>query len=83
MKTRIKVLALALSLSGFWTAVAEAAPAQKGPAMVPIAVCNDGMTMKGTNPAEHRGACSGHGGVASWADGSPVKSHARKTSYSK
>ena len=80
MKTKMTILALSLSM--FWTALAFAAPA-KGPEMVPVAVCNDGQTMKGTNPSEHRGACSGHGGVASWADGSPVKSHAKKTSYSK
>lgn len=76
---KVRMLGLVVALSGFWTAVAFAAPAP----MVPVAVCNDGMTMKGTNPHEHRGACSGHGGVASWADGSPVKSHAKKTSYSK
>lgn len=78
MKTKMTVLALSLSM--FWTALAFAAPA-KGPAMVPVAVCNNGKTMYGTNPSEHRGACSGNGGVASFADGSPVKSHARKTQY--
>lgn len=81
MKTKIKIVTMVLALAGFWTAVANAAPA--APKMVPVAKCNDGQTMNGTNPAEHRGACSGHGGVASWADGSPVKSHAKRSSYSK
>jgi hypothetical protein len=76
MKTKMMILTLALS--GFWTAVAFAAPADN---KVPVAVCQDGKTMYGQSASEHRGACSGHGGVASWADGSEVKSHARKTSY--
>jgi hypothetical protein len=43
-----------------------------------VAVCNDGKTYYAkTN--EHRGACSGHGGVKSWADGSPVKSKSKST----
>lgn len=46
----------------------------------PLATCNDGKTMY-SSTGDHRGACSGHGGVASWADGSPVKSHERKTEY--
>lgn len=78
MKT--KMLILAVALTGFWTSLAFAAPADKGQ---PVAVCNDGQTMYSTTPTEHRGACSGHGGVASFADGSPVKSHTRKTSYGK
>ena len=56
-------------------------PAPKGPVKVECATCNDGKVMYCVNPSEHRGACSGHGGVASWADGSEVKSHARKTEY--
>jgi len=44
------------------------------------ATCRDGKTY--WHPTgEKRGACSGHGGVAAWADGSPVKSHERKTEY--
>jgi hypothetical protein len=81
MKTRIKMVALIASLTGFYSAVAFAAPVAK----VEVAKCNDGKTMMGTPDAdgkvEHRGACSGHGGVASWADGTPVKSHAKKTEY--
>jgi hypothetical protein len=48
--------------------------------LIRVATCNDGKEYWArTN--EHRGACSGHGGVAAWADGSEVKSHGRKTSY--
>jgi hypothetical protein len=48
--------------------------------MIHVATCNDGKEYWAkTN--EHRGACSGHGGVASWVDGSEVKSKGRKTSY--
>jgi hypothetical protein len=79
MKT--KMLILTLALTGWFAALANAAPAAK----VEVAKCNDGKTMMGTPDAdgkvEHRGACSGHGGVASWADGTPVKSHAKKTEY--
>lgn len=79
MRTKLKIALLITSLFSFCAAIANAAPAK--PNLVPVAVCNDGKTMMGTNPQEHRGACSGHGGVASWADGSPVKSHAKKTEY--
>jgi len=80
---KIRIAILALSLAAFSGSLALAAPAAtKKPELVPVATCNDGKTMMGTNPAEHRGACSGHGGVASWADGSPARSHGgRKTSY--
>jgi hypothetical protein len=48
--------------------------------LIHVATCNDGKEYWAkTN--EHRGACSGHGGVASWTDGSPVKAKGRKTSY--
>jgi hypothetical protein len=77
MKT--KMLTLVLSLSMFWTAVALAAPAK--PEMKEAATCNDGKTAYSVNPAEHRGLCSGHGGVATFADGSAPKSHAKKTEY--
>lgn len=62
-------------------ATKAAAPA-KGPdvAGVETATCRDGMTYYHPT-GEHRGACSGHGGVAQWADGSPVKSHGRKGAY--
>lgn len=73
MRTRMMILALCLG--SFWTSLAFADDKVK------VATCNDGKTMYGTNPHEHRGACSGHGGVASWADGSPVKSHVKKTEY--
>lgn len=57
------------------------APTAKDVAGVETATCRDGLTYYSAT-GEHRGACSGHGGVASWADGSPVKSKGgRKTSY--
>jgi hypothetical protein len=82
MKT--KMIALTLALTAFYGVAYHAAfgaEAQPAANKVPVAVCNDGKTMYSSNPSEHRGACSGHGGVASWADGSEVKSHAKKTSY--
>ena len=39
-----------------------------------VATCRDGKVAYSASN-EHRGKCRGHGGVASWADGSPVKSH--------
>ena len=47
---------------------------------IETATCRDGLTYYHPT-GEHRGACSGHGGVASWTDGSPVKAHGRKGSY--
>ena len=52
----------------------------EGDGLIRVATCKDGKEYWApTN--EHRGACSGHGGVASWADGSEVKSNGRKTQY--
>lgn len=48
----------------------------------PLATCADGQT-EYSKTGDHRGACGGHGGVAKWADGSPVKSHAKATRYGK
>ncbi len=51
-----------------------------------VATCADGKEFytssigKDGKPS-HAGACAGHGGVAKWTDGSPVKSHAKKTEY--
>lgn len=78
MKRIISTLFVVLALSAP-TFAAE--PAAKEPVKVPVATCNDGTTMYSSNPTEHRGACSGHKGVKAWADGSPVKSHERKTEY--
>ncbi len=48
---------------------------------VHVADCRDGSAAWSSS-TNHRGLCSGHGGVASYADGSPVKSRgARKTEY--
>ena len=75
-------------------AIASAAPvkapkAPKAPNPVPtavegelvkVAVCNDGKAYYApTN--RHNGACRGHGGVAQWADGSPVKSRTTRGQY--
>lgn len=76
----MKTIILASLLSA---SLAHAAPAQEAPAkstMVEVATCNDGKVYSHVT-GEKRGACSGHGGVASWADGSPVKSKGAKTSY--
>jgi hypothetical protein len=77
---RILAIALTLTISG----LAYAAPAK--PARVAsstdvhVATCKDGKEYYApTN--EHRGACSGHGGVASWADGSLVRSSAKSNRY--
>lgn len=85
--TKSIVVAMLSSLMILCAAVANAAPAkptaakasksEEGDGLIKVAVCRDGREYWApTN--EHRGACSGHGGVASWADGSPVK--AGKTS---
>lgn len=71
---RKTVAMMLVSIGLLFGAVANAAPDKKAKAddMVKVAECRDGKTYYApTN--EHRGACSGHGGVASWADGSPVK----------
>lgn len=61
-------------------AMADEAKAKVKPNLTHVATCNDGKEYYApTN--EHRGACSGHGGVQSWTDGSEVKSHGRKTEY--
>lgn len=78
------IVSLALGLGLFATSMglALAAPTPKAPEQKPLATCADGQ-VEYSATGEHRGACSGHGGVASWADGSPVKSHGRTTSYRK
>lgn len=70
---------LFLSLSTARSALAE-------DAKVKVATCRDGKDFYTSSVGRdgkpsHMGACSGHGGVATWADGSPVKSHERKTEY--
>lgn len=78
----MKTIVLASLLSA---SLAHAAPAKqatpKADGMVQVATCRDGKTMFGPSASEHRGACSGHGGVTSWADGSPVKGGGKKNSY--
>lgn len=73
MKTRIASMIAT-------TVILFSAIAMGAEAMKPVATCNDGKVFSSVT-GDHRGACSGHGGVAKWADGSPVKSHGKKTSY--
>lgn len=61
----MKTIAIALSLCLSTVALA-ADKAPKGPT---IATCKDGTE---SHSAHRQGACSRHGGVKSWADGSPV-----------
>ncbi len=76
MNRLILATSLALSLLTYRAAFG----AETAKPKVKVAECNDGTTMYAeTN--EHRGACSGHKGVKVWSDGSPVKSHTRKTEY--
>lgn len=90
MKSKTIVTMMLASLLTLGAAVANAAPVTKPTdvqkstsgvdGQIHVATCVDGKEYWArTN--EHRGACSGHGGVAQWADGSEVKSKGRKTSY--
>ena len=68
------ILSMLISLTLFGSSLAFAEDAK------PIAVCNDGKTMYSSSD-KHQGACRGHGGVKSWADGSPVRSKGGTRSY--
>jgi hypothetical protein len=88
--TKTLMIAMFASLATFATATAYATPAKPAvdtkhsvsgqDGQIHVATCVDGKEFY-SRTNEHRGACSGHGGVAAWADGSEVKSHGRKTSY--
>ncbi len=75
MKTIIASLAF-LVLSNVAHAAETAAPAKAD--MQKVATCVDGKEYYNTT-GKHGGACRGHGGVASWADGSAVHSKAGRT----
>jgi len=85
MNTKHLMTGMFATLVALHVAVANAAPAkdvQKGKSgetgMIKVATCVDGKEYYApTN--EHRGACSGHGGVASWADGSAVRAKGGKS----
>jgi predicted lipoprotein with Yx(FWY)xxD motif len=78
MKTlRIILIGLTLGTSAAAFGAQPAKPAANTDK--PVATCRDGKTYYNAT-GEHRGACSGHGGVAAWADGTPVKAK-RGTSY--
>ncbi len=80
MKTTILSMLLALvSVPASIAYAAPAAPSAKPAAEQKVATCRDGKTYY-TATGDHRGACSGHGGVATWADGSAVKAK-RASSY--
>lgn len=78
----MKTITLALVMLAASTVhAAPSKPPQAAPEGVKTAVCNDGKTYYSPT-GEHRGACSGHHGVASWSDNSPVRSKGgAKTSY--
>jgi hypothetical protein len=78
MKTT--VIAMFVGLLMIFAAVANAAPAAKADTgMTKVATCTDGKVYY-HKTGERRGACSGHGGVATWADGTP--GHAgKRTAY--
>lgn len=80
MRVKGMVFFMILSISAIFAAVAHGAESDdRG---VKVATCNDGATLyRPTN--EHRGACRGHKGVASWADGSDVKHKGSKSTYVK
>lgn len=75
---------IGLSIGAWLALIGSAAfgatPAPKAPNMKPVATCADGGTYSNVS-GEHRGACSGHGGVVQWADGSPVHGGSGRSSY--
>jgi uncharacterized protein DUF3761 len=46
--------------------------------MTKVATCKDGKTYYHAS-GERRGACSGHGGVATWADGTAPKGNGKRS----
>jgi hypothetical protein len=90
MNTKHIMTGMFATLIALHVAVANAAPAKgtdvqksksgEGDGLIKVATCKDGKAYYApTN--EHRGACSGHGGVASWADGSEVKASSKSARY--
>lgn len=74
-------IGLWLGLIGYCAFGAEKAPVcPKG--FAPLATCNNGLVQCSAT-GEHRGACSGAGGVKAWADGSPVRSRKPKQAWAK
>lgn len=74
------IIALGLLASIAAPLAAFAADKPKTDDKVHVATCRDGREYWSTS-TEHRGACSGAGGVAKWSDGTPVRSHAKKGEY--
>lgn len=85
MTTKTSIAFMFASIVTLCASLALAAPA-KAPApakdgeMRDVATCSDGKVYRNTT-GRHAGACSGHGGVSKWSDGSPVRSKARASSY--
>jgi hypothetical protein len=83
MNTKHLVTGMLATLVALHAAVAFAKDVKtsksgEGDGMIKVATCKDGKDYYApTN--EHRGACSGHGGVESWADGSPVRAKGGKS----
>ncbi len=74
MKTIILAIALCFASTAY---AADKAPAPSDSARVLMATCNDGSEYW-TTATTHQGACARHGGVKSYADGSPVKARGGK-----
>lgn len=80
LKASIFALLIAQNIAFAAPGKAPVPSASKGDGKEKVATCVDGKEYWSAS-TEHRGACSGHGGVASYEDGSPVKSRGRKTDY--
>jgi hypothetical protein len=80
MNTTLRNLTLTAITLASLCGSAIAAP--QGDGMKPLATCNDGE-VEYSRTGDHRGACSGHKGVQSWADGSAVHSSGHNTRYAK
>jgi hypothetical protein len=70
----MKIAGMFLSLSVLFSSLAFGAD-QK-----PVATCKDGKVYS-NDSGRHSGACRGHGGVAKWEDGAPVKGKGAHGSY--
>ncbi len=79
----IAITSATIALCGATFAHAADKAPTKGPKpgdMRPVATCADGGTYS-NDSGEHRGACSGHGGVIKWTDGSPVHSNKKHSAF--
>lgn len=79
MRVKGMVFFMILSISAVFAAVAHGAETD---GKVKVATCTDGSTLYRATD-KHAGACRGHGGVSTWADGSPVKHKGSSSTYVK